>query len=131
MFPLTFITKSFSLVSPRSLEEQQIQISKSEAQSSRTLSKRQIAVMSPRLGILNNIPFAIPFDVRVSIFRHFVVNDMTSKGITRYSYLGMLNKSRIQVRRGMVAQDGFDKLADVNLKAPIEISFIDQFGQEE
>lgn len=56
---------------------------------------------------------------------------MTSKGITRYSYLGMLNKSRIQVRRGMVAQDGFDKLADVNLKAPIEISFIDQFGQEE
>lgn len=131
MFPLTFITKSFSLVSPRSLEEQQIQISKSEAQSSRTLSKRQIAVMSPRLGILNNIPFAIPFDVRVSIFRNFVMNDMISKGITRYSHLGMLHKSRVQVRRGMVAQDGFDKLADVNLKAPIEISFIDQFGQEE
>ena len=43
----------------------------------------------------------------------------------------MLNKARIQVRRGMVAQDGFDKLAEVNLKAPIEISFIDQFGQEE
>jgi hypothetical protein len=43
----------------------------------------------------------------------------------------MMNKSRIQVRRGMVAQDGFDKLAEVNLKAPIEISFIDQFGQEE
>jgi ubiquitin-protein ligase E3 C len=31
----------------------------------------------------------------------------------------------------MIAQDGFDKLAEVNLKAPIEISFIDQFGQEE
>lgn len=87
--------------------------------------------MSPRLGILNNIPFAIPFDVRVSIFRNFVMNDMMSKGVTRYSYLGMLNKARIQVRRGMVAQDGFDKLADVNLKAPIEISFINQFGQEE
>ena len=43
----------------------------------------------------------------------------------------MMNKSRIQVRRGMVAQDGFDKLAEVNLKAPIEILFIDQFGQEE
>ena len=129
MYSFTFISTSY--LSPRSLEEQQIQISKSEAQSSRTLSKRQIAVMSPRLGILNNIPFAIPFDVRVSIFRNFVMNDMMSKGIARHSYLGMLNKSRIQVRRGMVAQDGFDKLADVNLKAPIEIAFIDQFGQEE
>ena len=87
--------------------------------------------MSPRLGILNNIPFAIPFEVRVSIFRHFVVNDKKSRGFSRYDRLGMMNKSRIQVRRGMVAQDGFDKLAEVNLKAPIEISFIDQFGQEE
>ena len=113
----------------RSLEEQQI--SKPDSQSSRALSKRQIAVMSPRLGILNNIPFAIPFEVRVSIFRHFVVNDMVSSGITRYSHLGMINKARIQVRRGMVAQDGFDKLAEVNLKVPIEISFIDRFGQEE
>jgi ubiquitin-protein ligase E3 C len=85
--------------------------------------------MSPRLGILNNIPFAIPFEVRVSIFRNFVVNDMISRGVTRYGHIG--NKTRIQVRRGMVAQDGFDKLAEVNLKAPVEISFIDQFGQEE
>jgi hypothetical protein len=30
-----------------------------------------------------------------------------------------------------VAQDGFDKLEGADLKAPIEISFIDQFGQEE
>lgn len=28
--------------------------------------------MSPRLGVLNNIPFTTPFEVRVSIFRHFV-----------------------------------------------------------
>lgn len=112
-----------------SLEEQQI--SKPESQNSRTLSKRQIAAMSPRLGILDNIPFAIPFEVRVSIFRHFVMNDMMSRGISRYNHLGMISKSRVQVRRGMVAQDGFDKLSEVNLKAPIEISFIDQFGQEE
>jgi hypothetical protein len=30
-----------------------------------------------------------------------------------------------------MAQDGFDKLAGTDLKAPIEIAFIDQFGQEE
>ena len=31
----------------------------------------------------------------------------------------------------MVSQDGFDRLGEVDLKAPIEIAFIDQFGQEE
>jgi hypothetical protein len=30
-----------------------------------------------------------------------------------------------------VVQDGFDKLEGVDLKVPIEISFIDQFMQEE
>ncbi|CAD6939978.1 unnamed protein product, partial [Tilletia caries] len=28
-----------------------------------------------RLGVLNNIPFVIPFDVRVEIFRQFIRND--------------------------------------------------------
>jgi len=108
----------------------------------RTPSKRQIASISPRLGILNNIPFAIPFAVRVSIFRHFVVNDMMLQGSmnssgswnARYDPFmrgGGRRKTRVQVRRGMVAQDGFDRLGDADLKAPIEISFIDQFGQEE
>lgn len=40
-------------------------------------------------------------------------------------------KTRVQVRRGTVAQDGFDRLAEADLKQPIEITFIDQFGQEE
>lgn len=31
----------------------------------------------------------------------------------------------------MVAQDGFDRLGDVDLKGPVEITFVDQFGQEE
>ena len=31
----------------------------------------------------------------------------------------------------MVSQDGFDRLGEVDLKAPFEIAFIDQFGQEE
>ncbi|PFH45540.1 hypothetical protein AMATHDRAFT_71617 [Amanita thiersii Skay4041] len=101
------------------------------------LSKRQVAVMSPRLGILNNIPFAIPFEVRVSIFRHFVVNDKMMRGASdRHSMMGFwgggrMGKTRVSVRRGHIAQDGFDRLADADLKMPIEITFIDQFGQEE
>ncbi|KAF9543333.1 HECT-domain-containing protein [Agrocybe pediades] len=100
------------------------------------LSKRQIASLSPRLGILNNIPFAIPFEVRVSIFRHFVMNDMVSHASSngsssRYGRFGYNTRPRIQVRRGMVAKDGFDKLGEVDLKSPVEIAFIDQWGQEE
>jgi ubiquitin-protein ligase E3 C len=88
--------------------------------------------MSPRLGILNNIPFAIPFEVRVSIFRHFIANDKMSKGVAdRHALFWRRGRTKIAVRRGSVAQDEFDKLADADLKMPIEISFIDQFGQEE
>jgi hypothetical protein len=39
---------------------------------------------------------------------------------------GRLPTVHIQVRRGMVGQDGFDKLVEVNLKALIEISFTDE-----
>lgn len=66
----------------------------------------------------------------MSIFRHFVANDMVGRGISLYSY-NRIGRTRVQVRRGNVAQDGFDKLAEADLKAPIEITFIDQFGQEE
>ncbi|KXN82656.1 hypothetical protein AN958_02333 [Leucoagaricus sp. SymC.cos] len=106
----------------------------------RQLTKFQLAQISPRLGILNNIPFAIPFETRVRIFREFVYNDMVAHGANMESLSGsmpsraamqFLNKTRVQVRREMVAQDGFDRLAEADLKQPIEITFIDQFGQEE
>jgi ubiquitin-protein ligase E3 C len=84
--------------------------------------------MSPCLGALNNTAFAIPFEIRVSIFRHFVASDMVSHVVSKHRRSG---RTRVSVRRGSVAQDGFDKLEGADLKAPIEISFINQFGQEE
>lgn len=94
----------------------------------RLLSKRQAAYLSPRLAVLNNIPFAIPFETRVSIFRHFILNDMVSRGrLDRFSS----RRTRAVIRRDKIAQDGFDRLQDTNLKQPLEIVFIDQFGQEE
>ncbi|KAF9456890.1 hypothetical protein BDZ94DRAFT_1274548 [Collybia nuda] len=107
---------------------------------SHTHTKRQLAYLSPRLGVLNNIPFAIPFSVRVSIFRNFVLNDMMARAASSGSnhpvfagsgWMGGNGRTRVQVRRGSVAQDGFDRLGDADLKAPIEIAFIDQFGAEE
>ncbi|KAH9948904.1 HECT-domain-containing protein [Amylocystis lapponica] len=113
-----------SFVQAAVLEERQI----AQPEGARPLSKRQVSYMSPRLGVLNNIPFAIPFEVRVSIFRHFVANDMVSRGVDVY---GRRAQNRITVRRGMIAQDGFDRLQEADLKAPIAITFVDQFGQEE
>ncbi|TKY90648.1 hypothetical protein EX895_000646 [Sporisorium graminicola] len=48
---------------------------------SRHLSALNLAFLSPRLGILNNVPFMIPFDVRVQIFRQFVHIDAVENGI--------------------------------------------------
>ncbi|KZT44623.1 ubiquitin protein ligase [Sistotremastrum suecicum HHB10207 ss-3] len=95
----------------------------------RTLTKRQLALLSPRLGILNNIPFAIPFDTRVSIFRRFVANDQAKHPTDPFDRRA--SRTRVSVRRGKIAQDGFDHLADADLKGEVQISFIDQFGNEE
>ena len=93
------------------------------------INKRQLAYLSPRLGVLNNIPFAIPFDVRVEIFRKFVQNDIQSRGYTPWA--GRMGTAKVVVRREHIAQDGFDKLGEVDLRAPIAITFIDQWGNEE
>lgn len=93
----------------------------------RALSKRQVALMSPRLGVLNNIPFAIPFDVRVSIFRSFVHGDAAGRGRGG----AWAAPTRVTVRRGKIAEDGFNRLDGVDLKGPIAITFVDQWGQEE
>jgi ubiquitin-protein ligase E3 C len=83
--------------------------------------------------VLNNIPFAIPFETRVMMFRQFVANDMVRRfgGTGRRMMQRRWGGTRVTVRRGMVAQDGFDKLSDADLKGTIEITFVDQFGQPE
>jgi ubiquitin-protein ligase E3 C len=94
----------------------------------RPFTRHTIAELSPRLGVLNNIPFAIPFEARVKIFRVFIENDKHSIGADTHSFF---RRTRTTVRRGHVAEDGFDKLGDANLKHAIEITFIDQFGEKE
>ena len=92
------------------------------------MTKRQLAYHSPRLGILNNIPFAIPFEVRVAIFQQFVTSDMEKFG-GRNPW--DRNQTQVSVRRNNLAADGFDKLENAFLKGRVQITFIDQFGQEE
>ena len=94
----------------------------------RPLSKSKMAYVSPRLGILN-IPFTNPFKTRVTIFRHFVSNDLMlqeGREIFDRTY-----RMCVVIHRENVAWDGFDKLCLADLKGTIEITFIDKFGQEE
>ncbi|KAL5519890.1 hypothetical protein ACEPAG_1550 [Sanghuangporus baumii] len=99
----------------------------------RAANRWLLAHLSPRLGVLNNIPFAIPFETRVEIFRQFVRNDMIAfaGSTSRYERASLASRARVSVRRGHVAQDGFDKLGNVNLKGLIEIQFINQYGEVE
>lgn len=93
-------------------------------------TRKQLVELSPRLGILNNIPFAIPFDVRVSMFRAFVMSDRLRAG---YSHPLMFPRERslIRIRREHIAQDGFDRLETIDLKTNFQIEFEDQWGQVE
>jgi len=112
------------MIRPKRVEEQQVV----QPAGARPLTRRTLADLSPRLGVLNNIPFAIPFEARVKIFRSFIENDRHSTGAGTRSFF---QRTRATVRRGHVAEDGFDKLAEADLKQPIEITFIDQFGEQE
>ncbi|KAF9222782.1 HECT-domain-containing protein [Gyrodon lividus] len=108
-------------------EEQQVD----ETVVSRVSPRRQrthFSRLSPRLGVLNNIPFAIPFETRVLIFRRFVESDMMSRGFDQFS---RRDRIEVSIRRTSIAQDGYDRLSGVDLRTPISISFIDQFGEPE
>ena len=86
-------------------------------------SKGYLAKISPHLGILSNIPFAIPFKRRVEILHRLMRKDTPD-----FFNQGQIH---ITVRRGQVARDGFDQLYDSDLRQRIRVSFIDRFGDQE
>ena len=94
------------------------------------LTARSLAYLSPRLGILNNIPFVIPFEARVEIFHEFTALDY-NRLKRQKSFRGPYRE--VSIRRSSVAEDGFKQLNGLgeNLKHKFAIKFIDQFGIEE
>ncbi|KAE8232573.1 hypothetical protein CF326_g2395 [Tilletia indica] len=96
------------------------------------LTASMMAFLSPRLGVLNNIPFVIPFDVRVEIFRQFIRNDAARYDLHRFDPMDF-RRPGVRIRRGHVAEDGFRGLHRLGsqLKQRIQIEFVDQFGNVE
>ncbi|ORZ21131.1 hypothetical protein BCR42DRAFT_406881 [Absidia repens] len=117
----TLVSSSSS--SPSPFEQRRLQHVK------QTMSKARLAMVSPRLGLLNNIPFVISFEHRVQIFRMFVTNDRKRNNILDF----VRPHAEVRIRRDHVFEDGFNQLYKLgpDLKKKISIMFIDSFGIEE
>ncbi|KAK6522492.1 hypothetical protein TWF281_001938 [Arthrobotrys megalospora] len=104
-----------------------------------------LATITPRLGVIQNLPFLIPFRTRVSIFRDFVRLDQARRG-TGDRELWRLNqtnhfldqpggkaKHHGIIHRDRVFEDAYDEFYTLGdgFKEPIQITFVDSFGSEE
>ncbi|KAG8169998.1 hypothetical protein KVR01_000743 [Diaporthe batatas] len=112
--------------------------------------KLQVATVAPKLEILRNMPFVIPFDTRVKIFREFVFLDKIRRrdghveaDQWRMSLMHtmpspnraqeVLGRHTAKVRRGRVFEDAYEQFYELQdgLKEPIQITFVDQFDMAE
>ncbi|KAL8690268.1 MAG: hypothetical protein Q9218_004252 [Villophora microphyllina] len=106
----------------------------------RKVSRRKyLESVTPRLEVLQNMPFFIPFVTRVQIFRQFVLLDQVRRRGTadadlwRFSMMNSsrseMGKHRAKVHRESIFDDAFNQFYELGegLKEPIQISFVDKF----
>ncbi|KAJ5788601.1 hypothetical protein N7457_003591 [Penicillium paradoxum] len=119
----------------------------------RQAHKNALAAIAPRLEILRNMPFFIPFATRVQIFRQFIFRDQQRRrkgfvdpeswrlSVAQHAMISgppegaadILARHHADIRRESVFEDAFSQFYGLGdgLKEPIQISFIDQFGAME
>ncbi|KAL1867159.1 hypothetical protein VTK73DRAFT_4292 [Phialemonium thermophilum] len=123
-------------------------------QQKRAARERILAAINPKLEILRNMPFVIPFETRVQIFRQFVYLDkerrrggnidpdrwrmwvLSQQGNPfepNHTGREIIGRHHAQIKRGQVFQDAFNQFYDLGdgLKEPIQITFVDQFDTVE
>lgn len=108
-------------------------------QQRKTSRKKQLESVAPRLEILQNMPFFIPFATRVQIFRQFVALDQhrrrgtSDPDVWRFAQMnsaaGDISRHRAKVRREHIFEDAYTQFYDLGegLKEPIQIRFVDKF----
>lgn len=131
---------------PTTYSSHALRIEQMKAAHKQEQRQRLLAAVGPKLEVLRNMPFVIPFDVRVKIFRKLVVldkirrrNGMLDAESWRLQILNELNdpgrardrlgRHHAKVRRGHVFEDAFEQFYQLRegLKEPIQITFVDQF----
>ena len=115
-----------------------------QRQQRRSARKKYLESVTPRLEILQNMPFFIPFPTRVQIFRQFVALDQVRRRGTadpdewRFQVMNSMNgniigRHKAKVRRKNVFDDAYEQFYELGegLKEPIQIRFVDEFGTVE
>lgn len=117
--------------------------------------RKELEAIAPRLEILRNIPFFIPFSTRVQIFREFIFRDQmrrrrgfvdpdawrlsVAQSAMSLNEEGrpvgheILSRHHANIRRENLFEDAYAQFYDLGegLKEPIQISFIDRFNTVE
>ncbi|PFH55889.1 hypothetical protein XA68_17443 [Ophiocordyceps unilateralis] len=105
-------------------------------QQKRAQRERRLAEMGPKLEILKHMPFVVPFETRVKIFRHFVSLDMHNRNVDGFFQMFPMHPSarhHAKIRRGKLFEDAykhFYQLGD-GFKDTIQITFVDRFNTPE
>lgn len=130
------------------------QIVKFREQQKKVARERMLAAIGPKLEILRNMPFVIPFETRVQIFRQFVHLDKERRRnghidpeMWRMWVVGqhgnpfdpnspgraILGRHHAKIKRGQVFEDALEQFYGLGdgLKEPIQITFVDQFDTVE
>ncbi|KAH6647427.1 hypothetical protein BKA67DRAFT_577433 [Truncatella angustata] len=115
----------------------------------RAQREKLLAQVGPKLEILRHMPFTIPFEVRVQIFRQFVQLDKQKRrngyidadqwrmsvlhGPSSHGGRDVLGRHSATIKRGQLFHDAYDQFWSLgeSLKEPIQITFVDQFDQPE
>lgn len=125
--------------------QQQRRQERLQRQQRKASRRRYLQAVAPRLQILQNMPFFIPFTTRVKIFREFVLLDMvkrrggTDPEAWRFRIMSRPDAGRhferhtAKIQRDNEFEDAFEQFYPLGagLKEPIQITFMDQFGSAE
>ncbi|KAL8822455.1 MAG: hypothetical protein Q9191_006808 [Dirinaria sp. TL-2023a] len=105
--------------------------------------QRYLASVTPRIEILQNMPFFIPFATRVHIFRRIIYMDQKKRRggyddpddwrFNMMTHNRDMSRHRATVHRDSIFDDAFEQFFPLGegLKEPIQIKFVDSFGTEE
>jgi ubiquitin-protein ligase E3 C len=104
------------------------------------LRERRLAEMGPKLEVLKHMPFVVPFETRVKIFRQFITLDrfkrdaMNPRAVLNFDLISPHgSRHHAHIRRDRLFEDAYDNFYKLGegLKDSINITFVDQFGSPE
>ena len=102
------------------------------AQQTRAQRERRLAELGPKLEILKHMPFVVPFDTRVKIFRAFIDLDIARRDTDTHHGFHFA-RYHARIRRDQLFEDAYAELYSLGeeIKDPIQITFVDQFDTPE